>query len=692
MNTMHNWQIHKPPIRRTTKRLSLRIVLAAFVCWCGVNPSVLMAEALASKRVELRSESYPSLSEHDREVIRSVRAIRQNGLERDSARVSPVRCATGLMLEASAIERTLSLSASQELSQLLTRPVMEESYNSPAGFFKLHYDLTGTHAAPGADLDSSGIPDFVERLALIADSSWKTIVIHLGYLAPPVDDFRGGDNRYDIYFQDINAFGFTQGETAGPAAWNDFSSYIVSHNSFEGFRGNDDPEGDAIGSAKATLAHEIYHAVQFAYDVADETWFMESSAGWIEEIVFDESNDNYNVLPDFFARPEVALTSNSFQSDRIFGTFIWPIFLAERFDTTLLRQIWEGARFKKASEALADTLPVRFGVTRNEAYSEFVSWLHLTGLRDDGNHFSEGASYPSMNVAATISEYPVINAFSPKSPAGYASAAIRFAPGVESGDLKLTLDGFNGRDWMGLLITTRNQNEHEIKWFALDADQRGSVIVNNFETYDEVTLVALNLSIYTSQVSFTYSAEIIGSQGIATSPMGDSIAYTLAKNPVGLHLTNLSMSEDSFVVSMTASGGWTFNAPLVGSITLQPGADTVIIGKIIPPAGTLPRALSIVRIRATSLTDPNVRDSVAILQVVSVRRGDPNWDGSLNIADVIYIISRLFLGGPAPVPEEIAGDPDCTGKVNIGDVTFIIARLFNGGPPPPCQPIDPLGG
>ncbi|MCH7878771.1 MAG: hypothetical protein IH914_05610 [candidate division Zixibacteria bacterium] len=675
------------PYKRPHKRFSVMQVVLAFLG--ALSAGVLPVEAEIAQNRDFNSGSFRSqdIPELAQEVIRKVRAVRESRF--DSGSGLQVRCATGIMIEASALSPGADLPSIHE--QLLARPSNSQIYDSPAGLIRLHYDVAGTHAVPGADQDSSGTPDFIERMALIADSSWTTIVTHLGYLAPPVDDGRGGDDRYDIYFQNINAFGFTQSETAGPAAWNDFSSYIVCHNTFQGFPPNDDPEGDAIGTAKASLAHEIFHAVQFGYDKADEFWFMESSAGWMEEIVFDETNDNYNVLPDFFARPEVALTSNSLQTLRVYGTFIWALFLSERFDTTLLRQVWEGARFKDASEALADTLQLRFGVTRDEAYSEFVTWLHLSGQRDDGTRFSEGAGYPNMNVSAAWNEYPVANTLSAKSPAGYASGSVRFSPGLADGDLKLSLDGFNGRNWSGFVISTRNQIEHEIKWFTLDSDQRGSLVVNNFETYDELTLVALNLSIYTSQASFVYSAEIAGPQGVAVVVAGDSVAYTLAMNPVGMRLANLSATEDSFAISISASGGWTFTSLPLEQITLQAGLDSLIVGRVIPPAGTLPGAISVARLRANSLTNPSISDSVAVLQVVSVKRGDPNWDGRLNIADVTYLISRLFHGGAAPAPEELAGDPDCNGKVNIGDVVFIIARLFTGGPAPPCQPIDPLG-
>jgi hypothetical protein len=61
--------------------------------------------------------------------------------------------------------------------------------------------------------------------------------------------------------------------------------------------------------------------------------------------------------------------------------------------------------------------------------------------------------------------------------------------------------------------------------------------------------------------------------------------------------------------------------------------------------------------------------------------GDASGDGIVDIADVMYLINYLFLGGSAPDPMA-AGDAsgDCT--VDTGDVLYLINYLFLGGSPP----------
>jgi len=63
--------------------------------------------------------------------------------------------------------------------------------------------------------------------------------------------------------------------------------------------------------------------------------------------------------------------------------------------------------------------------------------------------------------------------------------------------------------------------------------------------------------------------------------------------------------------------------------------------------------------------------------------GDDNADEEINIFDITYETSFLYLGGPAPIPYELcSGDPNCDCVCNIFDVTCKIDHLYMGGPAP----------
>ncbi len=61
--------------------------------------------------------------------------------------------------------------------------------------------------------------------------------------------------------------------------------------------------------------------------------------------------------------------------------------------------------------------------------------------------------------------------------------------------------------------------------------------------------------------------------------------------------------------------------------------------------------------------------------------GDADGNQTVTISDAVYIISYIFVGGPAPNPLE-AGDADCNAIVTISDAVYLLQYIFNGGPAP----------
>ncbi len=61
--------------------------------------------------------------------------------------------------------------------------------------------------------------------------------------------------------------------------------------------------------------------------------------------------------------------------------------------------------------------------------------------------------------------------------------------------------------------------------------------------------------------------------------------------------------------------------------------------------------------------------------------GDASGDVTVDISDVVYLISYIFSGGSAPSPL-LAGDANCDSIVDISDVVNLIAYIFSGGAAP----------
>ena len=65
--------------------------------------------------------------------------------------------------------------------------------------------------------------------------------------------------------------------------------------------------------------------------------------------------------------------------------------------------------------------------------------------------------------------------------------------------------------------------------------------------------------------------------------------------------------------------------------------------------------------------------------------GDADGSGSVDVSDVVFLISYIFSGGLPPVPLA-GGDANCSTEVDISDVVFLIGYIFNGGSAPPFCP------
>jgi len=65
-------------------------------------------------------------------------------------------------------------------------------------------------------------------------------------------------------------------------------------------------------------------------------------------------------------------------------------------------------------------------------------------------------------------------------------------------------------------------------------------------------------------------------------------------------------------------------------------------------------------------------------------RGDANDDGSITLADAIYLAHYLFEKGPRPMPDISSGDADCSTRVDLIDIVYLVNHLMRGGPRPRC--------
>jgi hypothetical protein len=394
-----------------------------------------------------------------------------------------IRCGTPIVREALDNIGLMSPERQSMTLQYLARPSNDKTYISPDSNFLIHYDTAGYEAVPLEDLDFSGVPDYVEKIAIFADSSRRHYVSNLGYLPPPDD----GDGLYDIYLLRISAYGLTAAENPGDSGWNDYTSYIQIHCSFDGFPPNDDPDGSVIGAQKVTCAHEYHHAVQLAYDLGESLWWMESSATAFEELVFPQVNDNYYYLPHFYNYPDTFLTSGGYH---MYGAFVWALFLAERYyNIDLIRSIWDFCRYSQALAAV-DSALLPYGSSMKAAFSDFVSWNYFTGSRSRQDFFDSGAYYPMAPLDRVIDSVPFVTISGNNPPDGLScNYILAYTNSPVNGCLRVDFDGSNTVEWAFAWIGLENDEVGILSKCAVDVLGRYSGVVYDFQRYDSIVFI-----------------------------------------------------------------------------------------------------------------------------------------------------------------------------------------------------------
>ena len=247
----------------------------------------------------------------------------------------------------------------------------------------LHYVTVGPDAPPS--------PEWPAQNLAVVDSVWTTIVDQLGYRAPITDGTRGGSPLFDVYLKDLGngLYGYCAPEKRSKKRT--ASGYCVLDNDFALAQfPNATPEQNLL----VTAGHEFFHAVQFAYDYAEDPWMAESTATWMEERIATDVNDNRQYLPESqIYAPYIPLDAFSPSRSFQYGNWVFWEYLSTRYGIDIVKKAWEQAGSLKKDGgkysigALQKILKKKGGLTK--VYASFVAGNLVPAV-----NFPEGAEYP----------------------------------------------------------------------------------------------------------------------------------------------------------------------------------------------------------------------------------------------------------------------------------------------------------
>ena len=191
--------------------------------------------------------------------------------------------------------------------------------------------VLGIDAPPLKDDDGDGVPDYVERVGDAADTA-VAYYERRGF-ARIRRDAGGPDGRLDLY---ISRFAPGYFGVALPAARAEHGSFVAVSNAL------DPSPAMSLGSLYGTVAHELFHLVQFSYvaptaDLELAGWALEGMAAAMESRVYPDLEDIVTSLQlrRWFAAPQRSVTSQSYGAQLLWRFLdgraprLLPAYLAE---------------------------------------------------------------------------------------------------------------------------------------------------------------------------------------------------------------------------------------------------------------------------------------------------------------------------------------------------------------------------
>jgi hypothetical protein len=263
---------------------------------------------------------------------------------------------------------------------------------------------------------------------------------------------------------------------------------------------------------KVSAAHEFKHAVQRMYTLWTEGGWVELDATWIEDQVFDLTNDYYNYLGQSQIRfPATAMNPGSYED------CIWQHYMSEKYGLQFVYDVWH-RRDLFPGETMLTTYSIIFGNYSSSlagGFGEYLTWALQCGTRANAQNpgFQEAASYPSALPSPTHFVYPVTNGTS--TAAGMAGRYIAFASLPNTQEvLRINFNGQNGVPFRAHVIWATDAGVYGMQQVVLDANGDGEVTSPPVADLAAVYIVAGNGSTAGSG-AFTNTANLIQAAAIA---------------------------------------------------------------------------------------------------------------------------------------------------------------------------------
>lgn len=274
----------------------------------------------------------------------------------------------------------------------------------------IHYVTSTEDSIPniGLDANANGVPDYVDFALATMEDVHQTYV-GAGYRPPKADGGLGTSALTDVYLANVGddgLYGYCTSDQDYVSGVYDIWAYCVLDNDYSA---SEFPTNTPSENFQVTAAHEYFHAVQFGYDFAEDAWFMEATATWAEDELYDAVNDNVAYLPaGQLGEPLNPL--DWFSGAIHYGNWIFFRYLTERFPAqagglpVLVRAMWNKADSAGSAPDLYSTQAIKSALaakslTFTKAFAQFTAVNRFSRkFYDEGR----ANAYPQAPIGSSV--------------------------------------------------------------------------------------------------------------------------------------------------------------------------------------------------------------------------------------------------------------------------------------------------
>lgn len=382
----------------------------------------------------------------------------------------------------------------------------------------VHYVPTTADAPPSAEWPA--------QVLAVMDSVWTTEVDQLGYRKPVGDGAKGGGKDvFDVYLKDIGndgLYGFCAGEKR--VKKRTASGYCVLDNDFSTAQF---PTNTPIDNMTVTAGHEFFHAVQYAYDYAEDPWFMESTATWMEERIATAVNDNRQYLPaSQIYSPQVPLDAFSQTNSFQYGNWVFIEYLSNRFGINVVNKFWKQAGTLKGDGDKYSITAIDKVLRRKGGFDKFYA-DYVAGNLTPAVNFPEGADYANGRIfgAKVLSKNKRSKRFGAKID-HLASQSYAFAPDPSLSNTKwklaLKVSGpARATSPMAMVVIYKTNGKRQVKTVRLNARGDGTKVV----PFSSSKVGAVSISLINGSTRYKCGRDtVLACQG---KPLDDNLRFAV---------------------------------------------------------------------------------------------------------------------------------------------------------------------